>query len=155
MLKDIRIKTLNGERLTKVIILKETEKGIVYIPLNAISRVDYNRLTELYYRTKDKMDLLEALREERLDNGRNGLVVYKDVIKNKTYKTDGNGKGKKTTQADVDNHHIAIPEGEEKEPTPPEGYEEGAEQKKRGPGRPRKYPRPDETPKNIEFPDDD
>lgn len=66
------------QRKLRVIVLRETDEAIVYIPMNGISRVDYERLKKLY--DTSELDLLTTLRDERLDNGRNALVTYKDII---------------------------------------------------------------------------
>lgn len=66
------------KRRLRVIVLRETEDAIVYIPMNGISRVDYERLKRLY--ESSELGLLTAMRDERLDNGRNALVTYKDLI---------------------------------------------------------------------------
>lgn len=77
-LKDIRIQTMSGVRMTKVVVLRETPEAVVYIPLNSIARLDYNRMKEIYSRCE--IDMLTSLRDERLDNGRNALVVYQSLI---------------------------------------------------------------------------
>lgn len=157
MLKDIRIKTQSGERLTKVIVLKETKEGIVYIPLNSISRVDYDRFTDMYSRTKDKMDLLKALHEERLDNGRNGLVVYKDVIRHKSYKTNtsnDSGNNQKSADTTIEDPGTAVPESNYEEPQDVKDKIEEQQPKKRGPGRPPKKEQEKKV-QNVEFPDED
>lgn len=77
-LKDITIETQAGKQRAKVIILNETDNALVYIPLKALSRIDYNRFKEIH--EKSELDLLTTMRDEKLDNGRNALVVYKNVI---------------------------------------------------------------------------
>lgn len=77
-LKDLTVDTYVGKRRVKVIVLNETDKAVVYIPLKAITRVDYNRLKEIH--EKAELDLLTTLRDYKLDNGRNALVTYKNVI---------------------------------------------------------------------------
>lgn len=77
-LTDLTIDTAVGKRRIKTIVLNETDKAIVHIPLKAMTRVDYNRLKEIY--DKAELDLLTTLRDHKLDNGRNALVVYKNVI---------------------------------------------------------------------------
>lgn len=77
-LKDITIDTQAGKQRAKVIILNETDKALVYIPLKALSRIDYNRFKAIH--EKSELDLLTTMRDEKLDNGRNALVVYKNVI---------------------------------------------------------------------------
>lgn len=77
-LTDITLETQAGKQRAKVIILNETDKALVYIPLKALSRIDYNRFKEMH--AKSELDLLTTMRDEKLDNGRNALVVYKNVI---------------------------------------------------------------------------
>lgn len=86
-LKDITIETRSGPRLTKVMLLSETEQAYVFIPLNSITQVDYDRLKAVYDNTE--LDMLTTLRDHRMDNGRNALVTYRQLIKVKNKKSLG------------------------------------------------------------------
>ncbi len=77
-LTDIIVETVTGRRKKRVIVLSDNESATVHIPLNGIARVDYNRLRDLHSRSE--VDLLTAMRDFQLDNGRNALVVYKNLI---------------------------------------------------------------------------
>ena len=77
-LMDLTVDSASGKRRIKVVVLNETDKAVVYIPLKAMTRVDYNRLQEIY--DNAELDLLTTLRDHKLDNGRNALVVYKNII---------------------------------------------------------------------------
>lgn len=76
--KVVQIDTRSGKRHVRVIVLSETDDNIVYIPMNGINRVDYIRLKKMY--EGSELDLLTTMRDEALDNGRNALVTYKDII---------------------------------------------------------------------------
>lgn len=64
-------------RLTKVFVLKETEDSIVYIPLTHLGLIDYKRLIDI---ESQGGEMLTAMRKTTLDNGRNALQQYDDVI---------------------------------------------------------------------------
>lgn len=67
----------------KVFVLKETKDSLVYIPVKALFRVDYERLVEL---EKQGGELLKVMQKTTLDNGRNALVQYDNVIQVLRYK---------------------------------------------------------------------
>jgi hypothetical protein len=69
--------SING-RSKKVFVLSETEHRIIYIPVSACHRVDYERLKKIEAKNPDNM--LDELKETKLDNGRNALVVYDKLI---------------------------------------------------------------------------
>lgn len=62
----------------RVFVLREDENAIVYIPVKALMRVDYERIVDIA--KKADSDLLTAMRETRLDNGMNALVLYEKSI---------------------------------------------------------------------------
>lgn len=68
---------ING-RTKRVFVLNETDKRIVYIPVDALHRVDYERLKTIDEKNPDNM--LEEMKDTKLDNGRNALVVYDKLI---------------------------------------------------------------------------
>lgn len=72
-MKDIRI---NG-RNQRVFVLKETDERVVYIPVKALHHVDYIRLKDI--EAKGGI-MLDRMSETTLDNGRNALVQYDDLI---------------------------------------------------------------------------
>ena len=66
----------------RVFVLREDETTLVYIPVKALMRVDYDRIVDIA--KKADGDLLTALRDTRLDNGMNALVLYENSISVKT-----------------------------------------------------------------------
>jgi len=74
--KDIRI----DGKFQRVFVLKEEDNRIVYIPVKALHRVDYDRLVDIENKAKDKNDLLDNLKETTLSNGRNALVQFDSII---------------------------------------------------------------------------
>jgi len=73
-----KIITVDGKQ-KHVFVLRETDQHFVYISLHHIDRVDYDRMKQL---TKDTdVDLLEAMKTHRFDNGVLGLNLYREVIK--------------------------------------------------------------------------
>ena len=90
MMKTIEVhnKVWKGDKETiqtqkkRVFVLREDEKTIVYIPVKALMRVDYDRIVDIA--KKADGDLLTALRDTRLDNGMNALVLYENSISVKT-----------------------------------------------------------------------
>ena len=72
----MKVVRING-RNVKVFVLQETETALVYIPVNAIQRVDYNRLLEI---EKRGGNMLNEMRKTKLDNGRNALTQYDNII---------------------------------------------------------------------------
>ena len=72
-MKDFRIDGV----LQRVFVLAESDVRVVYIPVKALHRVDYNRLLEMEARNKN---LLQELNRTVLDNGANALVLYEKII---------------------------------------------------------------------------
>src|SRR5690554_4900935 len=72
----MKVVRING-KAAKVFVLKETEESLVYIPVNAIQRVDYERLLEI---EKRGGEMLNEMRKTKLDNGMNALTLYDEVI---------------------------------------------------------------------------
>lgn len=62
----------------RVFVLREDEETIVYIPVKSLMRVDYERIVDIA--KKADGDLLTAMRDTRLDNGMNALVLYENSI---------------------------------------------------------------------------
>lgn len=83
-MKDVRI----DGKLQRVFVLKETEKRLVYIPVRSLMEVDYIRLIDM---EKKGGDLLKVMTETKLDNGRNALVQYDNIIQVMNY-TDKDNK---------------------------------------------------------------
>lgn len=76
-MKDVRI---NG-RMARVFVLKETKDRLVYIPLNSIHRVDYDRLRDVEaIASRTNTDMLDVMSTYKLDNGRNALLQYDSII---------------------------------------------------------------------------
>lgn len=88
-MKDVRI----DGRLTRVFVLHENESRMIYIPLKILHRVDYDRLVRIEKEAKDNM--LERMSEIKLDNGRNALTQYDNLIQvmNKTSVVGGKAGG--------------------------------------------------------------
>ncbi|MBG24001.1 MAG: hypothetical protein CMF22_11165 [Idiomarinaceae bacterium] len=73
-MKNIKI----NNRMTPVFVLKETDSRIVYIPVNHLHRVDYDRLKEI--EKAGGNDMLAQMRRTKLSNGINALTAYDKVI---------------------------------------------------------------------------
>lgn len=72
------MKTLRIDgRLAKVFVLKETQDSLVYIPVKSLFRIDYERLLKM---EEQGGELLKTMAKTMLDNGRNALVQYDNVI---------------------------------------------------------------------------
>ena len=63
---------------TQGFVLKETDEGIVFIPVKYLHRVDYERLKEI--EAKNPNDMLGELKKTKLSNGINALVQYDKSI---------------------------------------------------------------------------
>lgn len=61
----------------KVFVLKETEDSLVYIPVKSLALVDYQRLLKM---EANGGELLKTMAKETLDNGRNALIQYDNII---------------------------------------------------------------------------
>lgn len=59
-------------------ILVETDERICYIPVSALHRVDYDRLEAVSKIARGP--IMETLRDYKLDNGRNALKQYDNLI---------------------------------------------------------------------------
>ncbi len=66
-------------RLQRVFVLTETDKRIVYISLKSIHEVDYFRLKEIEQKA-GKVPMIEFMKDYKLDNGRNALKQYDELI---------------------------------------------------------------------------
>jgi len=135
-MQDIRI----DGRTHRVFVLTKSDKRIVYIPVKSLHRTDYDRLCQL---EKQDGDLLKVMQKTKLDNGRNALELYDDIIQVLDL-TKGNHRLPKPDEAMFGE---AAPQSEpaktsEEKPQQAEKKEETAEEPKkrgrRGPGRPRK-----------------
>lgn len=125
----------------KVFVLRETDASLVYIPIDAIQRVDYNRLLEVEERGGD---MLNEMRKTKLENGLNALAMYDDIIQVMQYTKDKKDSIRVPKPDDgrivhekyeQDKHKLPDLE-EQQEETRSESEEE--KPKRRGPGRPRK-----------------
>lgn len=74
MMSDIRI----DGRLQRVFVLTQTDERILYIPLKSLHRVDYEQLTKISKEFGNGM--LEGMRKTTLNNGRNALTQYDQMI---------------------------------------------------------------------------
>lgn len=74
-MKDLKI----DGRTQRVFVLREAEERIVYIPVRALHRVDYDRLKGIEA-TKTADDMLTVMSKTKLDNGINALVMYQNII---------------------------------------------------------------------------
>lgn len=72
-MKDIRVEG----RLQRVFVLKETDERIVYVPLKSLTRKDYERLLDIEGKGGE---MLTEMRRTTLDNGRNALSQYDNII---------------------------------------------------------------------------
>lgn len=139
---------ING-KMENVFVLKDSEEAMVYIPLSALQKVDYDRLVKM---EEAGGEMLATLRKTKLDNGRNALAMYDDIIQvirkypTKNVRVPKPDHDSMSThekyQAEVERLEEKEAERklkEEKEAAKAAPAEEKAEQpKKRGPGRPRK-----------------
>lgn len=60
-----------------VFVLKEDVGATIVIPIDVLSPVDYKRLKEA---EAQGGEMLKTLRDTQLDNGRNALALYKNLI---------------------------------------------------------------------------
>lgn len=74
-MKDFRI----DGKMKRVFVLKETKDRVVFIPLLALTRIDYNRLKEAEEKA-GAAELLTELRNTTADNGRNLLALLDNII---------------------------------------------------------------------------
>jgi hypothetical protein len=74
MMQDIRI----DGRMQRVFVLMEQDSRVVYIPLTALTQVDYDRLTDIS--KQDPKNMLETMSKATLSNGRNMLALYDTLI---------------------------------------------------------------------------
>jgi hypothetical protein len=64
--------------LQRVFVLAESDQRVVYIPVKALSRVDYTRLIDI--ESKNPSAMLETMKKTTLDNGKNALVLYENLL---------------------------------------------------------------------------
>jgi multidrug efflux pump subunit AcrA (membrane-fusion protein) len=74
MMQDIRI----DGRMQRVFVLMERDDRVVYIPLTALTQVDYDRLIDIS--KQDPKNMLETMSKAMLSNGRNMLALYDTLI---------------------------------------------------------------------------
>lgn len=74
-MKDFRI----DGKMKRVFSLKETKDRVVFIPLESLTRKDYDRLTEAEEKA-GAAELLTELRNTTADNGRNLLALVDNLI---------------------------------------------------------------------------
>lgn len=131
-MKDLRI----DGRLQRVFVLQETESRVVYIPLKALNRVDYDRLVDI---EKRGGDMLKEMSRTTLDNGRNALDLYDEIIQIADLGTN-------IERIRKPEETIITQQAPQSEPRPkqePKEEEKPAAPKKRGRGRPPKNPKPE------------
>lgn len=110
------MKVINVDgRPAKVFVLKETKDSIVYIPVKALFRVDYERLLEL---EKQGGELLKTMQKTTLENGRNALVQYDNVIQVLRYTSDSTGKRLKRPNEDGFGDAVPQLKQEDQQPEP-------------------------------------
>lgn len=72
------MKELNLDgRKRLVFILKEDIGATIVIPVDVLQPVDYKRLKEM---EKQGGELMKVMRDTKVDNGRNALELYKELI---------------------------------------------------------------------------
>jgi len=140
----MKVVRING-KAAKVFVLKETEESLVYIPVNSIQRVDYERLLEI---EKRGGEMLNEMRKTKLDNGMNALTLYDEVISVLRYNKDHTDSVRVPKPTEGQSVHVAYEERmkkleEENQKSQPvqqkqEASEEEKPKKRRGPGRPPK-----------------
>lgn len=79
-MKDIRVDGI----FQRVFVLSEAQGDngktrIVYIPIKALHRTDYDRLL-LIEKTAGRRPMLEEMKKTTLDNGKNALALYDSLI---------------------------------------------------------------------------
>lgn len=72
----MKVIKVNGSAV-KVFVLIENDKRIVYIPVKALERVDYNQLVGI---EEKGGDMLREMSNTVLENGKNALAFYEDII---------------------------------------------------------------------------
>lgn len=123
--KILQVETKRGVRPTLVMPLSETDKAVVYIPINIISRVDYHRLATVAFNAKrDGVDVLTAMRSTTLDNGKNALVTMEPLIRTQTKEQPKPAQSEPVVQTE---------DGEPKPARKKPGPKPGSTRKKPGP----------------------
>lgn len=125
-MKDVRI----DGKLQRVFVLKEKEDRIVYIPVKALHRKDYERLKDIEQRGGEMM---KEMHKTTLDNGRNALELYDNIIQ--VVKL-GAGTGKRLRKPDEDVEQAGSENAIVSTQTP--AQEQAPAPVKRGRGRPPK-----------------
>lgn len=85
-MKDVRIDNI----LQRVFVLKETEDSLVYIPVKSLFKYDYDVLCKM---ERDGGELLKVMSRTTLDNGRNALIQYDNIIQVMRYTDKGKRVG--------------------------------------------------------------
>jgi hypothetical protein len=93
-------------RMTPVFVLKETDNRIVYIPVNHLHRVDYDRLKDI--EKAGGNDMLAQMRRTKLSNGMNSLAAYDKVIQ-VADKANGNNVARLKKPDEVDDIALSEP----------------------------------------------
>ena len=75
-MKDIRV---NG-RFMRVFVLTESDERIIYIPIKSLHRTDYDRLLDIEKRCGGNRSMLEEMKKTKLENGKNALTLYDNII---------------------------------------------------------------------------
>jgi len=76
MIKDLKL-TENDKSLVRCFVLKDDTAAMVVIPLRKLMPVDYQRLKAIQAKGGE---MLKAMRDETLDNGRNALKQYEPLF---------------------------------------------------------------------------
>lgn len=75
-MQDIRI----DGKLERVFMLRDEKDRMVFIRVKGIHRVDYERLKDMEKETSSNRDLLDVMKDTKLDNGRMALRQYDNII---------------------------------------------------------------------------
>lgn len=122
-------------RKVKAFILKETEDFYVYIPLRHIMKQDYIRFLDMM--KNHDGDLLEAMRDTKLENGLYAILVYDALIQTQAKAEVERLLTLTEEQAQATVNEAAEKPEPESKPAQPARNKDGTPRKKPGP-KPRK-----------------
>ena len=130
-MEDMRI----SGKLQRVFVLKKSDESVVYIPVKALTRVDYERLLNV---EKKGGEMLAQMRKETLDNGRNALALYDHIIQ--VAKLKDTNVGERLPKPDEPQPAVSTQTDNSVAPPPAQTQGETTQEapKKRGRGRPPK-----------------
>lgn len=69
-----------NNRTQRVFVISESDTRIVYIPVKACDRIDYEELKKIEANTVAGSDMLRTMKKHRLPNNRNALVQYQNIF---------------------------------------------------------------------------